>query len=250
MQLFPPFCPACRENLARNGESFTCQKCGRVYPMRGGLVDFLASLPLTDAQQVVRRTFDTLSSSYDNAVVRLVEGLGCPWDDYTARLETFMAGAGGKIILDVGSGTSFPVGPFVPRTSIYVGVDVSAEMLGHAQTLFGDSLNVALWNVDAERIPLPDACVDLCLALLSFNVFPEPHKAAGEIRRVLKKDGSVFGTVFVQRPPEDLLSERPVDPRFVREAFSVFDPSAWKFTDETVGGILFFSLARTAPVSA
>ena len=49
--------------------------------------------------------------------LRLVEGLGCPWDDYTARLETFMGGAGGKIILDVGCGTSFPVGPFVPRTS-------------------------------------------------------------------------------------------------------------------------------------
>jgi len=246
MQLFPPFCPACRENLARNGESFTCQKCGRVYPMRGGLVDFLASLPLTDAQQVVRRTFDTLSSSYDNAVVRLVEGLGCPWDDYTARLETFMAGAGGKIILDVGSGTSFPVGPFVPRTSIYVGVDVSGEMLGHAQSLFGDSLNVALWNVDAERIPLPDSCVDLCLALLSFNVFPEPHKAAGEIRRVLKKDGSVFGTVFVRHPPDDGLSERAVEPHVLREVFSVFDPSAWRFTDETEGGVLFFSVKRAA----
>jgi ubiquinone/menaquinone biosynthesis C-methylase UbiE len=244
MQLFPPFCPNCRENLARNGDSFTCQKCGRLYPMRGGLVDFLTSLPLAEAQKVVRRTFDTLSPSYDNAVVRLVEGLGCPWGDYTARLESFMAGAGGKIILDVGSGTSFPVGPFVPRTSIYVGVDVSAEMLDHAQSLFGESLNVALWNVDVERIPLPDACVDLCLALLSFNVFPEPRKAAGEIRRVLKKDGSVFGTVFVTLPPEDLLSERPVDPKFVREVFSIFDAPAWTFSEETEGGILFFSVNR------
>ncbi|OHD75292.1 MAG: hypothetical protein A2177_14025 [Spirochaetes bacterium RBG_13_68_11] len=246
MQLFPPFCPSCRESLARNGESFTCQKCGRVFPMRGGLVDFLTSLPLSEAQQVVRRTFDALSPSYDNAVVRLVEGLGCPWDDYTARLETFMKGAGGKIILDVGSGTSFPVGPFVPRTSIYVGLDVSAQMLGHAQSLFGGSLNVTLWNVDAERIPLPDSCVDLCLALLSFNVFPEPHKAAGEIRRVLKKDGSVFGTVFVHPATEDLLSERHVEPHFMREVFSVFDPSAWRFTDETRGGILFFSVNRAA----
>lgn len=246
MQLFPPFCPSCRENLARNGESFTCQKCGRVYPMRGGLVDFLTSLPLSEPQQLIRRAFDALSPSYDNAVVRLVEGLGCPWDDYTARLETFMAGAGGKIILDVGSGTSFPVGSFVPRTSIYVGVDVSAEMLSHARSLFGESLNVALWNVDAERIPLPDSCVDLCLALLSFNAFPEPLKAVGEIRRVLKRDGAVFGTVFVQTPPEDLMAERPVALRFLRDAFSAFDPSAWRFSDESVGGILFFSVTRAA----
>ena len=244
MQLFPPFCPSCRESLARNGESFTCQKCGRVYPLRGGMVDFLSSLPLAEAQQVVQRTFDTLSPSYDNAIVRLVEGLGCPWDDYTAHLETFMAGAGGKIILDVGCGTSFPVGPFVPRTSIYVGLDVSAEMLGHARSLLGDNLNVALWNVNAERVPLPDSCVDLCLALLSFNAIPEPEKAVAEIRRVLKKDGSVFGTVFVQPPPEDLLSERPVGPRFVRDLFSVFDAPAWKYADETKGGILFYSVSR------
>lgn len=244
MQLFPPFCPACRESLARNGESFTCQKCGRVYPLRGGVVDFLSSLPLAESQQVVRKTFDTLSPSYDNAIVRLVEGLGCPWDDYTARLETFMAGAGGKIILDVGCGTSFPVGPFVPRTSIYVGLDVSAEMLGHARSLLGENLNVALWNVNAERVPLPDSCVDLCLALLSFNVFPEPAKAVAEVRRVLKKDGTVFGTVFVQPPPEDLLSERPVDVAFVRDLFAAFDPAAWKYRDETQGGILFFSVSR------
>lgn len=246
MQLFPPFCPSCRENLARNGESFTCQKCGRVYPMRSGLVDFLTSLPLSEPQQLIRRTFDTLSPSYDNAVVRLVEGLGCPWDDYTARLEAFMTGAGGKIILDVGSGTSFPVGPFVPRTSIYVGVDVSAEMLAHARSLFGESLNVALWNVDAERIPLPDSCVDLCLALLAFNAFPEPRKVAGEIRRVLKRDGAVFGTVFVRPPPEDLLADRPVAPDDLREVFSAFDASAWRVSDESVGGILFFSVTRAA----
>jgi hypothetical protein len=36
----------------------------------------------------------------------------------------------------------------------------------------------------------------------------------------------------------------------VREAFSVFDPSAWRFADETVGGILFFSLARTSAATA
>ncbi len=44
---------------------------------------------------------------------------------------------------------------------------------------------------------------------MAFNVFPNPHKAATEIHRVLKKDGSVFGTVFIQPPPEEILSERP-----------------------------------------
>jgi len=244
MQLFSPFCPSCRVNLARNGDSFTCSRCGRVYPLKNGIVDFLTSLPLTDTQQVVQRTFDSQSATYDNAIVRLVESLSCPWSTYTARLEAFMRAAGGKIILDMGCGTSFPVGSFLPQTSIYVGMDISLEMLGHAKSLLGENLNAALWNIDADRVPLPDNCVDVCLGLMAFNVFPNPEKAAREMQRVIKKDGSVFGTVFVQVPPEEILGESPIEPHAVREVLSAFDPGSWEVTFETQGGILFFYVVR------
>ena len=244
MQLFSPFCPSCRESLARNGDSFTCSKCGRVYPLKSGTVDFLTSLPLSEGQRVVQRTFDTIAPAYDNAIVRLVESLSCPWIVYTARLEAFMQNAGGKVILDVGCGTSFPVGSFIPPNSIYLGLDISLEMLGHAKSLLGDNVNVALWNVDAERIPLPDNCVDLGLALMAFNVFPTPRKAAEELRRVLKRDGGIYGTVFFQDPPADQLSERPVSPKMIKEMFSIFEPAQWSLTVETQGGILFFALKR------
>ncbi len=242
MQLFPPFCPACREGLTRDGDSFTCGKCGRVYPMKGGVVDFLTSLPLSDAQQVVQKTFDANSASYDNATVSLVEGQACPWNAYTARVESFLAEAGGKLILDAGCGTAFPVASFIPDSSIYVGLDVSLEMLAHARALLGEKLNVALWNVDVEHVPLPDNCVDVCLVLLSLNAFPNPQKAADEIRRVMKKDGMVFGTVFIKQPVEDFFSERPLDPILVRQILSVFDPTNWKLATETQGEILFFTL--------
>ena len=176
------------------------------------MVDFLTSLPLSDAQQVVQKTFDAVAPSYDNAIVRLVESLGCPWGTYTARLEAFMTNSSGKVILDVGCGTAFPVGSFVPQTSIYLGMDVSLAMLDHAKALLGENLNSALWNIDAERVPLPDNCVDLCLALMTFNVFPNPHKAATEIHRVLKKDGVVFGTVFIKTPPEEIPTETAIEP--------------------------------------
>ncbi|MGA2480836.1 MAG: class I SAM-dependent methyltransferase [Spirochaetia bacterium] len=209
------------------------------------MVDFLTSLPLSDAQQIVQKTFDAVAGSYDNAIVRLVESLSCPWSTYTARLEAFMAHAGGKVILDIGCGTAFPVGSFIPQTSIYLGMDISLEMLGHAKILLGDNLNAALWNIDAERIPLPDNCIDLCLGLMAFNVFPNPHKAATEIHRVLKKDGSVYGTVFIQPPPEEILSERPIEASLVREILSVFDPALWELSIETQGGILFFHVRKS-----
>jgi ubiquinone/menaquinone biosynthesis C-methylase UbiE len=245
MQLFAPFCPSCRESLARNGDSFTCSKCGRVYPLKKGVVDFLASLPLTDGQRGVQSTFDTMAAAYDNAIVRLVESLGCPWSVYTAKLEAFMGKAGGgKIILDVGCGTSFPVGSFLPGNSIYLGMDISPEMLAHAKSLLGDNLNASFWAIDAERVPLPDNSVDLCLALMVFNAFPEPQKAAEEIKRVLKREGGLFGTVFFQNPPENLLAEKPVSPKLIKDVFSIFDPQQWDLTVETQGGILFFYLSR------
>jgi ubiquinone/menaquinone biosynthesis C-methylase UbiE len=246
MQLSSPFCPSCRESLARNGESFTCSKCGRVYPSKNGIVDFLTSLPLTDTQKAVQTTFDSLSGTYDNAIVRLVEGLSCPWSAYTAKLEAFMSTAGGKVILDVGCGTSFPIGSFLPQTSIYLGMDISLDMLGHAKSLLGDNFNASLWNIDAERIPLPDTCVDVCLALMAFNVFPNPEKAAVEMARTLKKDGNVFGTAFIQTPPEEILSENPVQLDTMRKVLSVFDPWIWDVSFETQGGILFFSVKKAA----
>ena len=229
----------------RNGDSFTCSKCGRVYPLKNGMVDFLSSLPLTDGQQTVQRTFDAVAPSYDNAIVRLVESLSCPWGAYTGKLEAFMANARGKVILDIGCGTSFPVGSFVPQSSIYLGMDISLEMLGHARSLLGDSHNSALRNIDAERVPLPDNCIDLCLALMTLNVFPSPHKAATEIHRVLKKDGEVFGTVFVTQPPEEIFDENPIAPEKVKEILSVFDPALWELSFEYQGGILFFHVRKS-----
>ncbi len=208
------------------------------------MVDFLTSLPLTDGQQLVQKTFDAVAPSYDNAIVRLVESLECPWSTYTGKLEAFMAGAKGKVILDVGCGTSFPVGSFVPQSSIYLGMDISLEMLGHAKSLIGESMNSALWNIDAERVPLPDNCIDLCLALMTLNVFPNPHKAATEIDRVLKKDGEVFGTVFVRHPPEEVFNENPIAAEKVREILSVFDPALWELSFDYQGGILFFHVRK------
>jgi ubiquinone/menaquinone biosynthesis C-methylase UbiE len=246
MQLFSPFCPSCRENLARNGESFTCSRCGRVYPYKNGIVGFLTSLPLSDVQKVVQKTFDSFSSAYDNAIVKLVESLSCPWSSYTARLEAFMSRAGGKLILDVGCGTSFPVYSFVPPTSIYLGMDISLDMLVHAKNLLGDNRNAALWNIDAERIPLPDSCIDLCLSLMTFNVLPDPQRAAAEMRRVLKKDGSLYGTVFVETPPEDVLNERPLAQSVLDEILALLAPPQWEHSLEREGGILFFHVSRAS----
>ena len=61
----------------------------------------------------------------------------------------------------------------------------------------------------------------------------------------MKKDGAVYGTVFTQLPPEEILSERPLEEGVVREILSVFDPALWELSIETQGGILFFQVRKS-----
>lgn len=245
MQLFSPFCPSCRETLTRNGDSFTCTRCGKLFPLKGGIIDFLASLTLSDIQQSLQKEFDGLSPDYDNTIVRFVESLNCPWSLYTEKLEEFLNQAGGKVILDIGCGTAFPVGSLIPATSIYVGLDISFGMLSHAHSLVGNNVNMALWGIDVERIPLPAHCIDFCLALMVFNVFPDPRKAVEEIQRVLKENGEVFGTVPTQLPPSGgTVLGKTTTPRCIEEMFAPSDYFRWDLSFQSQGGILFFHLRR------
>ena len=79
---------------------------------------------------------------------------------------------------------------------------------------------------------------------MTFNVFPNPHKAATEIHRVLKKTGVVFGTVFIKPPPEEIPTETAIEPETVRQILSVFDPALWELSFESQGGILFFHVQK------
>ncbi len=246
MQLFSPFCPSCRENLARNGDSFTCSRCGRVYPLKNGVVDFLTSLPLSDIQVVVQKTFDAMSPSYDNAIVRLVESLSCPWSTYTARLEAFMADAGGKIILDVGCGTSFPVGSFMPQNSIYLGMDISLEMLGHARRPA---------RRQPERRPVEHRRREDPAARHLRRPLPRPDV----VQRLSQPaeggrgaaQGDQEGRQRVRHRVHPAAARRdaeraPRRPGLVREVFSIFDSRQWDLSIETQGGVLFFHLKRAA----
>ena len=173
----------------------------------------------------------------------LVEEMGCAWSQYTDRLEKLLAGAQQKIILDVGCGSSFPAGPFVPDNSLYLGLDISMGMLEGARSLFGDKLNFSYWHIDAERIPLPDGSVDLCLALLLLNVLSEPERAARQINRVLRPQGELFGTVYLSSvqvlPP---FPGHPVTERALEEFFAGFLTGGREVTQEKCGSILLFHI--------
>jgi SAM-dependent methyltransferase len=85
---------------------------------------------------------------------------------------------GTQIVADVGCGNGFDLRQIVPqgRCRHAIGVDLSAGMLRSlADLLQGDRLSLV--QADAQRLPLPDDCVDVAMAM--HRLYHVPDVAAG-----------------------------------------------------------------------
>ncbi len=81
------------------------------------------------------------------------------------------------------------------------GVDLSglmvcaAERRAHEQGLS----NTRFMRMDAERLDLPDASVDVLLCALGLMYLPDPERAVREMRRVLRPGGRIAVSVWGER---------------------------------------------------
>ncbi len=166
--------------------------------MDGKIIKFLDTLPLGEKLQKKREFFDSIASSYDSAIIPIVEGAGCPWNRYIEELATLTEEMQNKIIVDVGCGTSFPVGTLLPHNSLYIGVDFSYSMLKHASQLLSDNINVSFFNIDASRIPLEDNSVDMVFAIFLLDDENDYIPVLREIDRILAPQ-SIFYSVFLEK---------------------------------------------------
>lgn len=243
MQLLTPECPRCREKLQRNGETLNCSGCGIIYPINSGVADFLTPLSLAQELIGICDYFDNSAVNYDNMIVTMVEELKCPWREYSELIERVVAEKRKKLIVDMGCGTSFPAGSFIPPDSHYLGLDISSEMLKQSHSLFEDDSNASFWRIDVERLPLPDNSADLCLAFFSFNVFINLEETIRQINRVLKADGELFGTVALTLPKENLLKPfRPISAQQLDVLLRDLKDRGSELFTERKGDILFFHL--------
>ena len=192
-----PLCPRCKANLDRNGEALVCTECGSVYPVENRIIRFLDSMPLGEQDRKIKNRYDTIAPTYDSAIVSIIESSGCAWVSYIKKLENYLYGTKNSIILDIGSGTSFPVGSLINDSIIYLGLDFSIGMLRIAQELLDLNIHATFFNIDSFHIPLNDSSVDMCLMLHTINSASDNERIASEIKRVLKSNGSCLLSVIV-----------------------------------------------------
>lgn len=91
--------------------------------------------------------------------------------------------------LEVGIGTGKTLRYYPPGVELYA-VDGSRNMLEIAKKRAGElGLHVEFRLAEVERLPFPDNYFDAVISSFVFCTVPDPEKAMGEIRRVLKPGG-------------------------------------------------------------
>lgn len=109
---------------------------------------------------------------------------------------------GGKI-LDIGSadGTFTKVVFDKSKADKIIGIDVLPRTVSYARRRFARSKKMKFLVADAHNLPFKDEEFDLVVCLETLEHVEDPKRVLREIRRVLRKDGSLIVLV----PSENLL---------------------------------------------
>jgi len=140
-------------------------------------------------------------------------------DSLFDRLATYGVGTKNQSIVDLGTGTGSLARGFASRGCNVIGIDPAQEMLDQARELdINAGVQVEYRVARAENTQLPDASYDIVSAGQCWHWFDRP-KAAQEVKRMLKPDGTVVIAHFdwiplvgnLVRATEELIEQRNPD---------------------------------------
>jgi SAM-dependent methyltransferase len=109
----------------------------------------------------------------------------------------------GETVLELAAGpgdTGFLAAERLGASGRLISTDIALEMVEAAR---GRAAELGLVNVefrvaDAQAVDLPDACVDGALCRWGYMLMPNPARALGETRRVLRAGGRVALAVWAE----------------------------------------------------
>lgn len=112
----------------------------------------------------------------------------------------------GASVLDLGCGagldTLIAARRTGPKGKVY-GVDFSEAMINRARQSAKEAgyANISFYVADAEKIPLPDASIDIAMVNGIFNLSPYREEVFKELSRVLRPGGSVYAAELILKEP-------------------------------------------------
>ena len=135
-------------------------------------------------------------------------GLSCGNPTATANLRP------GEVVVDLGSGGGLDVflaAQKVGPTGKAIGIDMTPEMIDLARknAAKANLANVEFLLASIDKLPLPDASVDVVISNCVINLAPDKSLVFREIARVLKPGGRVaVSDIALKRPlPEEIAKD-------------------------------------------
>jgi ubiquinone/menaquinone biosynthesis C-methylase UbiE len=111
---------------------------------------------------------------------------------------------GGESVVDIACGTglvSFQAADKVGESGFVLGTDISDRMIEASIELskIKNIGNISFERMDAEELKVDDNVYDVSLSALGLMYYPDPVKACGEMKRVIKQGGRTVGAVWGDR---------------------------------------------------
>ncbi|MHB1036339.1 MAG: methyltransferase domain-containing protein [Pirellulales bacterium] len=215
-------CLECGGGLAPSGEdSLRCVACGRVYPVRDGVLDCLGTLAGNNK---------LAADFYDSSlwpVFRIWERLTffSSGGERRARSEVLqhLPALFGTRLLEVGIGDGANLA-LVPEDCRVFGNDIAPVQLTTCRRRF-PRRDLRLLLCEAERLPFRAGTFDNVLSVGAFNYFSDPAAALLEMARVVKPGGVVVVADEAPKAPSRLAGRwsrlRRLDQWIMRRVFGL-----------------------------
>ncbi len=99
----------------------------------------------------------------------------------------------GKKILEVSFGSGYLMTQYAKDNLDIHGIDYNEKMLEIAsKKMRSKKINAKLSKANIEELPFPDNTFDTVINTMAFTGYPNGDKAMSELKRVLKKDGTLL----------------------------------------------------------
>ena len=196
-------------------------------------------VPAGDKAGLVKGVFDSVASRYDVMNDLMSAGLHRMWKRFTIEQADLRPG---HRVLDLAGGTgdlAMKLAPPAGDKGLVVLADINAAMLEQGRRRLidaGVSGNLAIAQVDAERLPFDDASFDRITIAFGLRNVTDKNAALSSMYRVLKPGGKVLILEFSTpaaaiRPAYDLYSFRvlPLLGKLVTK-----DPDSYQYLAESI----------------
>ena len=181
-------CPDCRDSLRRSGPALTCEGCGRLFEIAGGIPILLTEA--SDDPQKLRQTRHFDDEQADELEIERPHGTPALYE--WQYLEKFRRSVtrlgplfGGATALTVCGGSGMDAEFLARAGCVVISSDISLGAARRAQERARrHGLPITPIVADAERLPLADRAVDLVSVHDGLHHLERPLSGLGEMTRV------------------------------------------------------------------